>query len=89
MWVRIVCAFNYEDRAPLANIPFRPLTHEVIAKVSPANPFSYGLNPIFETRQKDALCIEWRHNGQDGKAAKVASAHTGVQAAGCGKDENG
>jgi hypothetical protein len=35
-----------------------------------------GLNPIFETRRKDALCSEWRQNGQDGR---VASAQRGVQ----------
>ena len=38
-----------------------------------------GLNPKIKTRQKDALCSEWRQNGEDGK---VASAHPGVQAAG-------
>jgi hypothetical protein len=38
-----------------------------------------GLNPKSETRRKDALCSEWRQNGQDGK---VASTHGGVQTAG-------
>src|SRR5260370_29542588 len=45
----------------------------------------HGLNPIFETLGKDALCSEWRHNGQDGK---VASTHVGVQAAGRGANED-
>src|SRR5437773_3431384 len=39
----------------------------------------YGLNPKTETRQKDALCSEWRQNGKDGK---VASTQSGVQTAG-------
>jgi arylsulfatase A-like enzyme len=37
-----------------------------------------GVNPKTEPRRKDALCSEWRQNGEDGK---VASAHRGVQAA--------
>jgi hypothetical protein len=47
--------------------------------------FSYGLNPIFETRGIDALCSEWRQNGQDGK---VASTHRGVQTPGRRTDED-
>src|ERR1035437_8772566 len=44
-----------------------------------------GLNPKSETRGIDALCIEWRQNGQDGK---VASAHRGIQAPGRRTDED-
>jgi hypothetical protein len=43
------------------------------------------VNPKIETRRKDALCSEWRHNGEDGK---VVSAHGGVQSAGPRTDES-
>src|SRR5271157_418814 len=44
-----------------------------------------GVNPDFETPRIDALCIEWRQNGQD---EKVAWTHRRVQTAGRRTDED-